>query len=79
MAIAIMGPQVSARRCGQQTNQSQVFSHRPLAASHFSRGGFNWPTPDHFRVVFLPNTDDLTDALGRIERFLAHYRKRHCQ
>jgi len=41
--------------------------------------GFNWPTPDHFRVVFLPNTDDLTDALGRIERFLAHYRKRHCQ
>ncbi|HSV71300.1 MAG TPA: pyridoxal phosphate-dependent aminotransferase [Methylibium sp.] len=41
--------------------------------------GFNWPTPDHFRVVFLPNTDDLSDALGRIERFLAHYRKRHSQ
>ena len=39
--------------------------------------GFNWPTPDHFRLVFLPNTDDLTDALGRIERFLDHYRKRH--
>ena len=28
--------------------------------------GFNWPTPDHFRVVFLPNSDDLTDAIGRI-------------
>ena len=41
--------------------------------------GFNWATPDHFRVVFLPNTDDLGDALGRIERFLAHYRKRHSQ
>ncbi len=39
--------------------------------------GFNWPAPDHFRVVFLPNVDDLTDALGRIERFLAHYRRRH--
>jgi len=39
--------------------------------------GFNWPTPDHFRVVFLPNSDDLTDALGRIARFLDHYRKRH--
>jgi len=39
--------------------------------------GFNWPTPDHFRIVFLPNTDDLTDAIGRIDRFLAHYRKRH--
>jgi alanine-synthesizing transaminase len=39
--------------------------------------GFNWPTPDHFRVVFLPNIDDLTEAIGRIERFLHHYRKRH--
>jgi alanine-synthesizing transaminase len=39
--------------------------------------GFNWPTPDHFRVVFLPNSDDLTDAIGRIARFLDHYRKRH--
>ena len=39
--------------------------------------GFNWPTPDHFRLVFLPNTDDLTDAIGRIDRFLGHYRRRH--
>jgi len=39
--------------------------------------GFNWPRPDHFRLVFLPNADDLTDAIGRIERFLHHYRKRH--
>jgi alanine-synthesizing transaminase len=39
--------------------------------------GFNWPEPDHFRVVFLPNTDDLQEAFGRIERFLHHYRKEH--
>ncbi|WP_200918318.1 pyridoxal phosphate-dependent aminotransferase [Jeongeupia sp. HS-3] len=39
--------------------------------------GFNWHQPDHFRVVFLPNLDDLTDALSRLERFLASYRKRH--
>ena len=39
--------------------------------------GFNWPAPDHFRLVFLPNSDDLTDAIGRIARFLEHYRKRH--
>ncbi len=30
--------------------------------------GFNWPHPDHFRVVFLPNADDLTEAIGRIAR-----------
>jgi alanine-synthesizing transaminase len=39
--------------------------------------GFNWPTPDHFRMVFLPNSDDLTEAIGRIARFLDHYRRRH--
>jgi len=39
--------------------------------------GFNWKQPDHFRVVFLPNTDDLTEAIGRIARFLENYRKRH--
>ena len=39
--------------------------------------GFNWPQPDHFRLVFLPNSDDLTEAIGRIDRFLAGYRKRH--
>ncbi|HSI96536.1 MAG TPA: aminotransferase class I/II-fold pyridoxal phosphate-dependent enzyme, partial [Methylophilaceae bacterium] len=39
--------------------------------------GFNWPHPDHFRVVFLPSADDLTEAIGRIARFLEQYRKRH--
>jgi alanine-synthesizing transaminase len=39
--------------------------------------GFNWPDSDHFRVVFLPNTDDLVEAIGRIARFLEYYRKRY--
>ena len=39
--------------------------------------GFNWPNPDHLRIVFLPNSDDLTEAIGRIARFLDGYRKRH--
>ena len=39
--------------------------------------GFNWPNTDHFRLVFLPHEDDLRDAIGRVARFLAHYRKRH--
>ena len=38
--------------------------------------GFNWPSPDHFRVVFLPHEDDLTEAIGRIARFLEGYRRR---
>ena len=39
--------------------------------------GFNWIAPDHFRLVFLPNSDDLAEAIGRIARFLEGYRKRH--
>lgn len=39
--------------------------------------GFNWKTPDHFRVVFLPNVDDLTEAIARIARFLNNYRAKH--
>ncbi len=39
--------------------------------------GFNWSAPDHFRLVFLPNSDDLTDACSRIARFLDGYRRRH--
>ena len=38
--------------------------------------GFNWPAPDHFRIVFLPHEDDLRDAIGRVARFLEQYRKR---
>jgi len=41
--------------------------------------GFNWSAPDHFRIVFLPNSDDLTEAIGRIAKFLEHYRKRSSQ
>jgi len=37
--------------------------------------GFNWPAPDHFRLVFLPAVDDLTEAIGRIARFLHQYRR----
>jgi alanine-synthesizing transaminase len=39
--------------------------------------GFNWPSTDHLRLVFLPNSDDLAEAVGRIARFLDGYRRRH--
>ncbi len=39
--------------------------------------GFNWAKPDHFRVVFLPHEDVLTEAIGRLARFLERYRQKH--
>ncbi len=35
--------------------------------------GFNWPQPDHFRIVFLPSVPDLKIAISRIAHFLSHY------
>jgi alanine-synthesizing transaminase len=32
--------------------------------------GFNWPDPDHFRLVTLPTVEELEDAIGRIASFL---------
>lgn len=34
---------------------------------------FNWPTPDHFRVVFLPRPDEITHALTRFGKFIGKY------
>jgi alanine-synthesizing transaminase len=39
--------------------------------------GFNWPTTDHFRIVFLPHEDDLREAIHRVAKFLESYRKRN--
>jgi alanine-synthesizing transaminase len=33
--------------------------------------GFNWPDPDHLRLVTLPRVEDLRDAIGRLSTFLA--------
>jgi alanine-synthesizing transaminase len=38
--------------------------------------GFNWPHPDHFRLVFLPNEDVLREAIARLAKFLARYSAR---
>ncbi|TLQ46633.1 pyridoxal phosphate-dependent aminotransferase [Streptomyces marianii] len=37
--------------------------------------GFNWPRPDHFRILTLPHADDLDAAISRIGRFLSGYRQ----
>ncbi|MEV4614474.1 pyridoxal phosphate-dependent aminotransferase [Kitasatospora sp. NPDC049258] len=35
--------------------------------------GFNWPEPDHFRLVTLPRAEEITDAVTRIGDFLGGY------
>ena len=38
--------------------------------------GFNWASPDHFRIVFLPHEEDLREAIKRIAKFLEIYRSK---
>ena len=38
-------------------------------------GGFNWPQPDHFRIVYLPRKEVLEDAADKLGDFLSHYRQ----
>lgn len=36
---------------------------------------FNLPDSNHFRVVFLPHTDELREAMNKLEQFFSHYRQ----
>lgn len=36
---------------------------------------FNWPEPDHVRIVFLPHAEDLKTALNHFGDFLESYRQ----
>ncbi|MBO4591515.1 MAG: aminotransferase class I/II-fold pyridoxal phosphate-dependent enzyme [Eubacterium sp.] len=38
-------------------------------------GGFHWEVPDHFRIVYLPDIEVLTEAATALGEFLADYRQ----
>ena len=38
--------------------------------------GFDWQTPDHFRIVMLPRADELRDAVHRMGEFLDGYKQK---
>ena len=37
--------------------------------------GFNWPKPDHFRLVYLPHIEILDQAITRMEEFFDNYKQ----
>ena len=40
-------------------------------------GGFHWETPDHFRIVYLPDKEVLTEAAKELKDFLADYQQEY--
>jgi len=69
-------PKIDTQRFGI-TNDEQfaldLLKERHLLLVHGT--GFNWKKPDHFRIVFLPDKDTLTDAIRRLGDFLSAYRQ----
>ncbi|MCP3674617.1 MAG: pyridoxal phosphate-dependent aminotransferase [Gammaproteobacteria bacterium] len=37
---------------------------------------FNWPEPDHFRIVFLPHHEELSQAINSLGEFLETYQQK---
>jgi aspartate/methionine/tyrosine aminotransferase len=37
--------------------------------------GFDWPEPDHFRIVMLPEAEELRSAMQRLGKFLETYQQ----
>ena len=37
--------------------------------------GFNWKQPDHFRVVYLPRIEELSEATDKLGEFLTYYQQ----
>lgn len=67
-------PRVDARRFGIRDDETfvQEFLERKQVLLVHGRG-FNWPSPDHFRIVYLPTVEVLTAAMEKMDDFLEQY------
>lgn len=73
-AALYLFPKVDTKRFNIRDDQKLIFDLLVREKVLLVQGtGFNWPLADHFRFVFLPQMDDLQEALERIERFLGSY------
>ncbi len=69
-------PKIDAARFNITNDQQFVLDFLRTEQILMVQGtGFNWPEPNHFRVVFLPQVTDLHWAIGRLEKFLASYQQ----
>ena len=56
----------------------KVFARDLLQATNIlvvPGSGFDWPEPDHFRIVMLPEAEELRSAMQRLGKFLETYQQ----
>ncbi len=69
-------PKLDSKRYGIVSDEKFVFDF--LKEEHVllvRGGGFHWPQPDHFRIVYLPEIPVLEEAIDKLREFLEFYRQ----
>lgn len=69
-------PKIDIKRFGIYDDEKFVLDFlrdKKILLTH--GGGFHWEKPDHFRVVYLPEMEQLKSACSRLEDFLTYYRQ----
>ncbi|XNM60409.1 hypothetical protein ACLK1T_22310 [Escherichia coli] len=68
---AVYVPKIDAKRFNIHDNQKMVLDFLLQEKVLLVQGtAFNWPWPDHFRIVTLPRVDDIELSLSKFARFL---------
>ncbi len=69
-------PKLDTKRFGIEDDEAfamELLREKKILVTHGR--GFNWPCPDHFRIVYLPEEDKLRRAVDGIAEFLSVYRQ----
>lgn len=69
-------PKIDAARFNIKNDEKFIRDLLVQTHVHLVQGtGFNWPEPNHFRIIFLPDMDVLVPAFDCLEEFLKNYRQ----
>lgn len=74
MGALYMFPKIDIQKFNMYDDEKMVFDLLAQEKVLLVHGrGFNWHSPDHFRIVTLPYVHQIEEALGKFARFLSHY------
>ena len=69
-------PRIDAEKFGIKSDEQFVLDFlRQKKILLVAGGGFHWEQPDHFRIVYLPNVEQLRYSMGEMKDFLSTYRQ----
>ena len=74
MGALYMFPKIDIKKFNMYDDEKMVFDLLAQEKVLLVHGrGFNWHSPDHFRILTLPYVHQIEEALGKFARFLSHY------